>query len=285
MATFQNRATLSLGNTVINSNVVQGEITEVLQLTKTAVRGAYVPGDTVTYAVSIRNAGTAPYTNLTLTDDLGAYTFGDTTLTPLTYVEGSVLVYENGTLQQTPTVTAPLTITGLTVPAGGNLLVIYSAVVNRYAPPASGSTIRNTVTLTGGGMTTSLTATETITAEDSPALTITKAICPAVITDNGTVTYTFVIQNTGNTPVTAADEAVIADTFETTATGLTVTFAGQPWTEGTDYTYDNTTGQFTTTGAITVPAATYTQDSTTGEWTLQPGVAELVITATGVQVR
>lgn len=285
MATFQNRATLSLGNTVINSNVVQGEITEVLQLTKTAVHGSYVPGDTVTYAVSIRNTGTSPYTNLTLTDDLGAYTFGDSTRTPLTYTDGSVLVYQNGTLQTTPTVTAPLTITGLTVPAGGNLLVVYSAQVNSYASPASGSTIQNTVTLSGGGMTTSLTATETITAEDSPALTITKAICPSVITDNGTVTYTFVIQNTGNVPVTTADEAVITDTFETTATGLTVTFAGTTWTEGTDYTYDNTTGVFTTTGAITVPAATYTQDSTTGEWTLQPGVAELVITATGVQVR
>lgn len=285
MATFQNRATLSLGNTIINSNVVQGEITAVLQMTKTAVYGQYLPGDTVTYTISIRNTGTTPYTNLTLSDDLGAYTFGDTTLTPLTYVDGSVLVYENGTLQTTPTVTAPLTITGLTVPAGGNLLVVYSTVVNRYAPPSAGSTILNTVTLSGGGMTTSLTADETITAETSPSLTITKAICPAVIVDNGNVTYTFVIQNTGNTAVTATDEAVIADTFETTATGLTVTYAGQSWVEGTDYTYDNTTGEFKTTGTIAVPAATYTQDTVTGEWTLQPGVAELVITATGVQLR
>ena len=93
------------------------------------------------------------------------------------------------------------------------------------------------------------------------------------------------IQNTGNTPVTADDEAVITDTFETTATGLEVTFNGEVWTEGEDYTYDNATGLFTTTGPITVPAATYTQDPGTGEWNLQPGVSELVITATGVQIR
>jgi len=249
------------------------------------VDGQYVPGDTVTYAVSVVNTGTSPYTGLTLTDDLGEYAFGTGSLTPLTYVEGSLLVYVNGVLQTAPAVTEPLTIAGLTVPAGGNLLVVYSAEVNRFAPPAAGSAILNTVTLTGAGLSAPLTAEETITAEDSPSLTITKAICPAVITENGTVTYTFVIQNTGNTPVTADDEAVITDTFETTATGLEVTFNGAVWTEGEDYTYDNATGLFATTGPITVPAAAYTQDPATGEWILQPGVSELVITATGVQIR
>lgn len=285
MPTFQNRATLSVGDTVINSNVVQGEITEVLRITKTAIGGQYVPGDTVTYAVSVINTGNAPYTGLTLTDDLGEYTFGTGNRTPLTYVDGSVLVYVNGVLQAAPAVTEPFVITGLTVPAGGNLLVLYSAEVNQFAPPAAGSTILNTVTLTGGGLTAPLTAEETITAEDSPSLTITKSLSPAVITENGTVTYTFVIQNTGNTPVVATDDAVITDIFETTATGLEVTFNGVQWTEGEEYTYNNATGLFTTTGPITVPAATYTQDPETGEWTLQPGVAVLVITASGVQIR
>lgn len=285
MPTFQNRATLSVGDTVINSNVVQGEITEVLRITKTAIGGQYVPGDTVTYAVSVVNTGTAAYTGLTLTDNLGEYTFGTGNRTPLTYVEDSVLVYVNGVLQAAPTVNEPFSVTGLTVPAGGNLLVLYSAEVNQFAPPAAGSTILNTVTLTGAGLSAPLTAEETIIAEDSPSLTITKAICPSVITENGTVTYTFVIQNTGNTPVVTTDNAVITDTFETTAAGLEVTFNGEVWTEGADYTYDNATGLFTTTGPITVPAATYTQDPETGEWTLQPGVSELVITAMGVQIR
>ena len=285
MPTFQNRATLSLGDTVINSNVVQGEITGVLRITKTATTGQYVPGDTVTYVVSVINTGTAPYTGLTLTDDMGEYTSGTGSLVPLTYVEGSVLVYVNGVLQPQPAVAEPFVLTGLTVPAGGNLLVVYSAEVNRFAPPAAGSTVTNTAALTGGGLSAPLTAEETITAENSPSLTITKAISPAVITENGTVTYTFVIQNTGNTAVTAEDEAVIIDMFETTATDLTVTFNGELWTEGEEYTYDNATGLFTATGPITVPAATYTQDSETGEWTLQPGVSELVITANGVQIR
>ncbi len=285
MPTFQNRATLSVGGNTINSNVVQGEITEVLRITKTAVNGSYVPGDTVTYAVSVVNTGTAPYTGLTLTDNLGEYPFGDRTLVPLTYVEGSVQAYVNGVLQTQPAVTEPFTVTGLTVPAGGNLLVLYSAEVNRFAPPEAEGTVTNTVTLTGGGLSAPLTAEAVITAENTPSLTIGKAICPAVITDNGTLTYTFVIQNTGNTPVVTTDGAVITDTFETTAAGVEVTFNGAAWTEGTDYTYDDVTGLFTTIAPITVPAASYTQDPETGEWILQPGVSELTVTLTGVQIR
>lgn len=285
MPTFQNRATLSVGGNTINSNVVQGEIAEVLRITKTAVNGSYVPGDTVTYAVSVVNTGTAPYTGLTLTDNLGEYPFGDGTLVPLTYVEGSVQAYVNGVLQTQPAVTEPFTVTGLTVPAGGNLLVLYSAEVNRFAPPEADGTVTNTVTLTGGGLSAPLTAEAVITAENTPSLTIGKAICPAVITDNGTLTYTFVIQNTGNTPVVATDGAVITDTFETTAAGVEVTFNGAAWTEGTDYTYDDVTGLFTTIAPITVPAASYTQDPETGEWILQPGVSELTVTLTGVQIR
>ena len=285
MPTFQNRATLTIGGNTINSNVVQGEITEVLQITKTAVDGTYIPGDTVTYAVSVVNSGAVPYTGLTLSDDMGAYPFDTGTLVPLTYEDGTVQVYVNGVLQAQPAVTDPFSITGLNVPAGGNLLVLYSAEVNRFAPPETTGTVTNTVTLSGGGLSAPLTADAVITAEAAPSLTINKAICPAVITDNGSVTYTFVIQNTGNTAVTATDGAVITDTFETTATGVDVTFNGTPWAAGTDYTYDNTTGLFTTSAPITVPAATYTQDPATGEWVLQPGVSELVVTLSGVQIR
>ncbi len=286
MPTFQNRAALTVGGNVINSNVVQGEVTDVLRITKTAIDGSYGPGDTVTYAVSVVNTGTAPYTGLTLTDNLGEYEFNGQNLTPLDYVADSIHVYSNGTLiTPAPAVTEPFSVTGLTVPAGGNLLIVYSADVNRFASPAADGTIVNTATIAGAALGTALTAEETVTANTDPVLTITKAICPSVISENGTVTYTFVIQNTGNTPVEADAAAVITDTFETTMTGMQVTFNGQPWTENTDYTYNNGTGLFTTTSPITVPAAAVTQDPTTGEWNLQPGVSELVISATGVQVR
>ena len=99
--------------------------------------------------------------------------------------------------------------------------------------------------------------------------------------DSDWVTYTFVIQNSGNQAVLATDNAVITDTFDPILTDLTVTFNGTPWTEGTQYTYDPVTGQFATLpGALTVPAATYTQDPVTGAYSATPGIATLVVTGT-----
>ena len=74
---------------------------------------------------------------------------------------------------------------------------------------------------------------------------------------------------------------VITDTFNPVLENLTVNFNGTAWAEGTNYTYDTTTGLFTgTAGGITVPAATYTQDPVTGAWGINPGVSTLVISGT-----
>ena len=99
--------------------------------------------------------------------------------------------------------------------------------------------------------------------------------------DNDRVTYTFVIQNTGNEAVVATDDAIITDTFDPILTDLVVTFNGTVWTEGVQYTYNEATGLFTTNpGQITVPAATYTQDPVTGAYTLNPGIATLTVVGT-----
>ena len=60
------------------------------------------------------------------------------------------------------------------------------------------------------------------------------------MTENGTLTYTFVIQNLGNTAADAATGVVITDTFNPLLENLTVTFNGTAWAEGTNYTYDTT---------------------------------------------
>lgn len=162
---FQNMATLTYTGGTVNSNIVTGELREVLTAAKTAVRENYEPGGTVTYVVSLTNSGITPLTGLTISDNLGG--------------------------------------------------------------------------------------------------------------------YTFTIQNTGNTPVTATDDVILRDTFDPVLNGLTVTYNGAPWTAGTQYTYDGTTGLFATTaGQITVPAATYTQDPVTGAWAVTPGVSELIVTGT-----
>lgn len=282
MATFFNQATLSYSGGTVNSNITTGEILEVLSATKTAVVDEYSQGREVTYVVNIINSGTIAFNGLTLTDNLGAYSFGTGTLVPLDYTEDSVKYFVNGVLQSAPAVTSgpPLVISGISVPAEGNATLIYAARVNNFAPLVDTGTIENTVVINGGGV-TEVTASETITARAEPLLNITKSLSPTTVAENGQLTYTFVIQNTGNTPALATDNVVITDTFDPILSDITVTYNGTVWTSPVNYTYDETTGEFVTTeGSITVPAATYTQDPTTGNWIVNPGVATLTVTGT-----
>ena len=283
MATFYNQATLSYRGRAVVSNITTGQTGEVLTVTKTALPATYRVGDTVTYVVSLLNAGTAALTGLTLTDNLGAYTTPTgSRVVPLNYVEGSLRVFTNGVLGPDPTVTTvtELTVTDISVPAGGNTLLVYEATVNTFASPAQDGTVTNEVTVSGAGI-TPVTAEETVTAESGAQLSITKALSPAVVPENGQLTYTFVIQNIGNAPADAADNVTVTDAFDPILRDITVTHNGQPWQEPANYTYDETTGLFATVpGQITVPAATYAQDSATGEWTVTPGTVTLTVTGT-----
>ncbi len=282
MAIFTNQATLTYNGNVINSNITTGELVEVLSATKTAVIDTYSPNSRNTYVVNIVNSGTTAFTGLTVTDNLGEYTFGAGTRVPLDYVDGSASYYVNGVLQAAPVTTAgpSLTITGINVPAGGVATVIYVAEANQYAPLDTTGSIVNGATISGGGI-TPITVTDTITPEQAANLTVTKSMSPTTVTENGQLTYTFTIQNTGSAPIDGTDDVVITDIFNPILSGLNVVFNGVAWTDPTNYTYSETTGVFqSVAGQITVPAATYTQDATTGAWVVEPGVS--VLTVTGI---
>lgn len=283
MARFTNFATLSYTGGTTDSNTVTGELLEVLTAAKTAVVDTYTGRDTVTYVLSLVNSGSSALTGLTVTDDLGGYAFNGGTVYPLSYTAGSLRYYLNGVPQATaPTVTAgpPLVITGITVPAGGNALLVYEAQITGYAPQGVEGTITNQAAVTGGGLVNSVTAEKTISTSPRAELSISKALSPTTVAENGQLTYTFVIENTGSLAAGAEDQVVLTDTFDPRLNALTVTFNGTAWTQGTQYTYDAATGVFTTTaGQITVPAAAYTQN-TDGTWAVTPGTATLVVTGT-----
>ena len=248
MARFTNQAQLRYGNNVANSNIAVGEILEVLSATKTAVKNTYNQNDTITYVVSIVNSGNTAINGLTLSDNLGAYTFNTNTLVPLTYVNNTVKYYTNGTLQAAPAVTQgpPLSITGINVPAGGNATVIYEAALNEYAPLGIEAAVTNTATVSGTGI-TPVTAAETVNAEAAPNLAITKSVSPVPVTENGTLTYTFRIQNYGSVAATNTTGVVITDTFAPVLNNLTAALNGTAWTAATDYTYNEATGTFSST--------------------------------------
>ncbi len=283
MATFTNQATLSYGGNVTTSNIVTGELQQVVALTKTTLDDNYRVGDTLTYVISLVNSGATPLTDLSVVDNLGAYTLGGNTVVPLTYVAGSLNYYVGGARQADPVVadTDPLTITGINVPAGGNTFLVYQATVNDFASPAVGGSVTNTATVTGDGIATPVSGATTLGVQNESFLTVGKTLSPTTVSEGDRLTYTFIVQNYGNTPVTAADNASITDTFDPILSDLVVTYNGQPLAETTDYTYVDGTGVFTTVpGRILVPAATYAQNPATGAWTVVPGAATLTVTGT-----
>lgn len=281
MATFYNQATLSYNGNVRSSNITTGEIIEVLSATKNSVSENYSSDNDAVFVVSIVNNGNTAFNNITVTDNLGAYTptGSSAEVVPLTYTDGSVNLFVNGVKQADPTVTSenPLTISGINVPSGSSAVLIYSARPNQYAPPSVDGSITNRAVVSGNGF-ADIPVSETITPNNSADLTISKSLSPTEIEENGELTYSFVIQNYGNTASTADDDVIFRDVFSPVLSSLSATFNGTPWTEGTNYTYDETTGEFVTLdGQIEVPPAQFTQDSQTGAWTIQPGVSTLVI--------
>ena len=279
MPSFTNKATLSYNGITVDSNTVTGNYAEILTVTKTALPTSYGPDSVITYVVSLVNSGSTALTGLVVSDNLGGYTFDTTTVYPLSYVDGSLLYLVNGVPQATPAVVEgpPLVISGITVPAGGNATIIYEAKVNSFAPLAVDETVTNTVTVTGGGLADNVTADETINVRNEPYLSITKALCPLTVTDNGEIVYTFVISNSGNTDAVATDNVTVTDLFDPIISISSVTLDGVPLLPTTQYTYNETTGLFETVpGVITVPAATYTQNPD-GSYTVTPGTTTLTV--------
>lgn len=283
MAQFTNQAQLSYSGKVVSSNITVGEFLDAITADKHAVTESYSIGDEITYVISIVSTGINAQNNITVTDDLGSYIAGGATVYPLDYVTGSVTYYQNGTIQPAPTVTntAPLTITGITVPAGGSVLIIYKATVTSFANPNVGGTIINTATVDGACITTPIRVSETVTAAAGADLTVTKNLEPTVISGCGsTLTYTFVIRNYGNTAAGCCDSVILSDTFDPILYGITVTRDGIALLPS-DYTYSELTGEFATlAGRLTVPAATFAQNPVTGAWTVTPGTVTVVISGT-----
>ncbi len=283
MAEFTNQASLIYNDNVINSNVVVGDLVQALEASKTAVRAVYSADGDITYVISITNNSGNAYNGLTVTDDLGAYTYKAENLVPLRYTDGSLRYFVNGVLQPalTPAAGVSLVISGVNVPANGNVQLIYEARPTVFAPLEAEAEITNTAAVTGAGIAESVTASSTISAASGEQLSISKSLSPSSVTSNGQVTYTFVIQNAGNIAADAALGAVVTDTFSPVLKNLAASFNGTPLVLNTDYTYDETTGVFATVpGTITVGAAAYTRNETTGAVEITPAVSILTVTGT-----
>ena len=118
----------------------------------------------------------------------------------------------------------------------------------------------------------------TVVVERYGEVTITKSMIPSNVVDGEPMTYTFVINNYGNTEAT---DIVLTDSFDPAPDNITVQVNGVV-IPATDYEYVNGVLTLPTapgTTELSLPPATITQDLATGEGTIVP--SSLTVTVTG----
>ncbi|MGL4849378.1 MAG: DUF7507 domain-containing protein, partial [Clostridium sp.] len=162
--------------------------------------------ETITYTVVLTNNGTLPYTNLQ---------FVDTIPNGTTFVSGSVNV--NGTAQPTFN---PQTGFAITPPlaVGGVATVTYSIQATTIPTPNPIVNVANGIfqTSSGSGSNLSNAVNTTITTPASGSASITKSVDKTNANIGDQLTYTAVIRNNGNLPLTSL---VFTDTIQ--ASGVT----------------------------------------------------------------
>lgn len=280
MATFTNVAQLSFNGSSVLSNVVTGTILEAISGAKRASQRTYTRGDKITYVITMNNTSAVPINTISVSDDLGEDTYSGQVLVPMDFEAGSVQLYINNVPVANPAIQAgpPLVISGFTLPVNGTATLVYNTVINNNAPLAEGSSITNTAAITSPTLAAPIVFSDTIDATQLPQLTVEKQLTPLVVDEDGPITYTFVIRNTGNRATIASDAVTLTDTFAPPLTIQSVTYNGTPWVQNTNYTYSNNV--FTSLpNQITVPAATYTR-AADGSVLIAPGTAVLTVTGT-----
>ena len=165
-----------------------------LTITKTATTTTTTPGATVGYTVTITDTGPTPYTAATVTDSL------DGILDDAAYNHDATAT--SGTISYASPV---LTWTGDLTP-GQAATITYTVTINN--PDDGDKRPTNTVISTAPGSTCppsgpapACTAAVTVLI---PALTITKTATTTATTPGSTVGYTIAVDDTGQTPYTAA---------------------------------------------------------------------------------
>ena len=187
-----------------------------VEIVKEASGTDALPGDVVTYTVTVQNLTLTPFVNLTVTDDLTG------TLDDAVYNDDAVAVNgdgaEVGTLEldgttltwtagPTPPALAPEGLPGATV------TITYSVTVN---DPISGDGVLDN-TVVGPPQSTCPDPPDDPPNPDCAAdvpirqLLIDKVASPGELGPGGTVGYTVTVENTGGFTYTDADPATITD--------------------------------------------------------------------------
>ncbi|MGL5153253.1 MAG: DUF7507 domain-containing protein [Clostridium sp.] len=195
-------------NTTVTTPSGTGSTSVVKSVDKTTAQ----IGDTLTYTSVITNTGSLPLTNVVFTDGLEA--------SNVSFVPGSL------TINGAPSAGSPLTGVALpNLPVGGTATVVFRVTVNGTPVPnpiPNTSTDSYTYTPNGGTPTNGTnTSNQVNTLVSIPggigSTSVVKSVDKTTAQVGDTLTYTSVITNTGNLPLT---NLIFTDTLQSTNTSF-----------------------------------------------------------------
>jgi uncharacterized repeat protein (TIGR01451 family) len=204
---FQNAACVAPPSGVTDNDGNNDQATDTdtvqpldLKVTKTDGLGTVLPGQGVTYTVTVSNVGGADVRGASLTDLLPSSLTG----------AARTSTAAGGAGGNTPSGTGNINETALNLPAGSSITYTVHATV--ASGLANGTAVQNTATVSGPAGTTDATAgnnaatdTDTVSISTSPVnLAITKTDNSKFAIDGQPVTYTITVTNLGTTTATGA---------------------------------------------------------------------------------
>lgn len=262
----------------VASTILQGSLTA----TKNVLESVYRADSNLTYIVNLVNRSAAAMAPVSIVDNLGAYDVTNAlSVMPLSYTGPSQLYLDGAFYTNlTPDIFADhITFNIPSIAAGANVMLIYKAVMNEYAPLETGSSVTNVITVHTPELLEPLTGSSVIPVDDYADVTITKAMSPNPVTDGSRLTYRFILQNFGNTEAT---NVVLNDIFSPAPSAIVVSVDGKTLS-ASDYSYVGDV--LTVPGAaaadnLVIPAANFVRDGVTGEITVHSSSVSITVIGT-----
>lgn len=190
--------------------------TAALTMTKVSDKTYVQSGDVITYTITLENTGNVAANNVVLTDNLPVGT---------TYIAGTLI----GAVGTPPTLNVP------TIASGSTAVVTFQVMVNSGNQGPIENSATSTFTFTADpanpdGVSGTGASEPSTTQVSYASITGTKSVSPAFADKNDVLTYTIVLQNTGNA---VANNIVITDSVPTGTTFVAGSVTGASGTPPT----------------------------------------------------
>lgn len=281
MGKFVNQTQLTFGNNIIKSNIVEGEILEALIGNKVTLTDQYLFDSVITYFINLTNNSERDISSINIEDNLATYTINNNEYTPLDYIDGSSKLFINGKEEQNLDIVKNkhnVIFKNITLKKNQTITLVYQGKINSYAPLGENNIIINKAKINYPNMTDSLVLESQLCYSNKANIKLEKSIDKTVYKIGEKIKHVIKILNYGINDLSLINNLTIKETFSPIIKNIEVTYNGVKWTNGVNYSYNSTSGNFITlSNQIALFKAKITKNENTNQYNLIPSFATLII--------